>query len=80
MLTIKDLSATQELDHSAMSDVRGGSANVFSGNGQLSSQNAYAGLVAVNEGNQSQNVFNSAVDYTDLDVLKFAIGGGNFVI
>jgi hypothetical protein len=80
MLTIKDLSSSKELDRAAMTDVRGGDANIISTNGQASAQNALGGLVAVNESAQSQNVFNSAVDYKDLDVLKFAIGAGNFVI
>ena len=80
MLTIKDLSASKELDRTAMTEVRGGDANIISTNGQASAQNALGGLVAVNESAQSQNVFNSAVDYKDLDVLKFAIGAGNFVV
>jgi len=80
MLTIKDLSASKELDHTAMTEVRGGDANIISTNLQGSAQNAVGGLVGVNESFQSQNVFNSAVDYKDLDVLKFAIGAGNFVV
>ena len=80
MLTIKDITSSKELDSKALTDVRGGSANIVSTNVTGLSQNAAAGLVAVNEGYQSQNVFNSAVDYKDLDVLKFAIGGGNFVV
>ena len=80
MLTIKDLSASKELDRAAMTEVRGGDANIISTNGQASAQNALGGLVAVNESAQSQNVFNSAVDYKDLDVLKFAIGAGNAVV
>ena len=80
MLTIKDLSASKELDRTAMTEVRGGDANIISTNVQGSAQNAFDGLVAVNESAQSQNVFNSAVDYKDLDVLKFAIGAGNFVV
>ncbi len=79
MLTIKDLSASKELDHAAMTDVRGG-AVVFSTNVQSSAQNAVGGLVGINQNAQSQNVFNSAVDYKDLDILKFAIGAGNFVV
>ncbi len=79
MLTIKDLSASKELDHTAMTDVRGG-ATIVSTNVQGSAQNAVGGLVGINESFQSQNVFNSAVDYKDLDILKFAIGAGNFVV
>ena len=80
MLTIKDLSASKELDHTAMTDVRGGAATIVSTNVQGSAQNAVGGLVGINESLQSQNVFNSAVDYKDLDVLKFAIGAGNVVV
>jgi len=80
MLTIKDLSASKELDRTAMTEVRGGDANIISTNVQGSAQNALGGLVAINESTQSQNVFNSAVDYKDLDILKFAIGAGNVVV
>jgi hypothetical protein len=80
MLTIKDLSASKELDHAAMTDVRGGDANIISTNVQSSAQNALGGLVGINESAQSQNVFNSAVDYKDLDILKFAIGSGNVLV
>ena len=80
MLTIKDLSASKELDHAAMTDVRGGDANIISTNVQSSAQNAVGGLVGINESFQSQNVFNSAVDYKDLDILKFAIGAGNVLV
>ena len=80
MLTIKDLSASKELDRTAMTEVRGGDANIISTNVQGSAQNALGGLVAINESAQSQNVFNSAVDYKDLDVLKFAIGAGNVIV
>ena len=80
MLTIKDLSASKELDHTAMTDVRGGDANIISTNVQSSAQNALGGLVGINQSAQSQNVFNSAVDYKDLDILKFAIGAGNVVV
>ena len=80
MLTIKDISASKDLDRTAMSDVRGGDANIISTNVQGSAQNAVGGLVGVNQSFQSQNVLNTAVDYKDLDVLKFAIGAGNAVI
>ena len=80
MLTIKDLSTSKDLDRTAMTEVRGGDANIISTNVQGSAQNAVGGLVGINESAQSQNVFNSAVDYKDLDVLKFAIGAGNLVV
>ena len=62
MLTIKDLSASKELDVKAMSEVRGG-GDVFSTNGQGSSQSAAAGLVAVNESTQNLLSSNTAFDY-----------------
>ena len=80
MMTIKDLSASKELDRKAMTEVRGGDANILSANSQGSIQSAFGGLVGINESTQSQNSFNSAVDYKDLDVLKFAIGAGNLVV
>ena len=80
MLTIKDLSTSKELDHAAMTEVRGGDANVISTNVQDSCQHAVGGLVGINQSAQSQNVLNTAVDYKDLDVLKFAIGSGNAVV
>ena len=63
MLTIKDLSASKELDVKAMSEVRGG-GDVFSTNGQGSSQSAVAGLVAVNDSTQNLLSSNTAFDYT----------------
>jgi len=80
MLTIKDLSASKELDRTAMTEVRGGETNIVSTNVQDSCQHAVGGLVGINQSAQSQNVFNSAVDYKDLDVLKFAIGAGNVIV
>ena len=80
MLTIKDLSASKELDRTAMTEVRGGDANIISANAQSSTQNTLGGLVAISQSTQSQNVFNSAVDYKDLDVVKFAIGDSNAVV
>ena len=63
MLTIKDLSASKELDVKAMSEVRGG-GDVFSTNVQGSSQSAVAGLVAVNDSTQNLLSSNTAFDYT----------------
>ena len=80
MMTIKDISASKELDRKAMTEVRGGDANILSTNVQGSFQSAVGGLVGVNQSTQSLNAFNSAVDYKDLDVLKFAIGAGNLVV
>ena len=80
MMTIKDLSASKELDRKAMTEVRGGDTNILSSNAQGSLQSAVGGLVGVNESTQNLGSINSAVDYKDLDVLKFAIGAGNLVV
>jgi len=79
-MNIKDLSSSKELDRKAMTEVRGGSATIVSNTGQSLSQSSFGGVASVVEGYQSQNVFNNAVDYTDLDVLKFAIGTGNVLV
>ena len=76
MLTIKDLSASLELDRKAMTEVRGG-GDVFSTNVQGSSQSAVGGLVAVNESTQNLFSANSAVDYTDIQKTLVAIGQNN---
>jgi hypothetical protein len=73
MLTIKDISASKELDVKAMSEVRGG-GDVFSTNVQGSSQNASAGLVAVNESTQNLFSSNTAFDYKDIQKTLVAIG------
>ena len=76
MLTIKDLSASLELDRKAMTEVRGG-GDVFSTNVQGSSQSAVGGLVAVNDSTQNLFSANSAVDYTDIQKTLVAIGQNN---
>ena len=73
MLTIKDLSASKELDVKAMSEVRGG-GDVFSTNLQGSSQSAAAGLVAVNESTQNLLSSNTAFDYTSVQNTLVGIG------
>ena len=73
MLTIKDLSASKELDVKAMSEVRGG-GDVFSTNAQGSIQGATAGLVAVNEGTQNLLSSNTAFDYTEVQNTLVGIG------
>ena len=73
MLTIKDLSASKELDVKAMSEVRGG-GDVFSANGQSSFQGSAAGLVAVNESTQNLLSSNTAFDYTDAQNTLVGIG------
>ena len=73
MLTIKDLSASKELDVKAMSEVRGG-GDVFSANGQSSFQGSAAGLVAVNESTQNLLSSNTALDYTDAQNTLVGIG------
>jgi hypothetical protein len=73
MLTIKDLSASKELDVKAMSEVRGG-GDVYSANGQSSFQGAAAGLVAVNDSTQNLLSSNTAFDYTDVQNTLVGIG------
>ena len=73
MLTIKDLSASKELDVKAMSEVRGG-GDVYSANSQSSSQSAVAGLVAVNESTQNLLSSNTAFDYTEVQNTLVGIG------
>ena len=73
MLTIKDLSASKELDVKAMSEVRGG-GDVFSANGQGSLQGSAAGLVAVNDSTQNLLSSNTAFDYTSVQNTLVGIG------
>ena len=73
MLTIKDLSASRELDRKAQSEVLGG-GDVFSANTQNSLQNASAGLVAVNESAQNLFATNNAVDWTYTEEVFVGIG------
>jgi len=73
MLTIKDLSASKELDVKAMSEVRGG-GDVYSANGQSSFQGSAAGLVAVNESTQNLLSSNTAFDYTEVQNTLVGIG------
>ena len=73
MLTIKDLSASKELDVKAMSEVRGG-GDVYSANGQSSVQSAAAGLVAVNDSTQNLLSSNTAFDYTEVQNTLVGIG------
>ena len=73
MLTIKDLSASKELDVKAMSEVRGG-GDIYSTNVQGSSQSAVAGLVAVNDSTQNLLSSNTAYDYTSVQNTLVGIG------
>ena len=79
MLTIKDLSASHQLDREARSEILGG-GNVFSSNSQTSLQNANAGLVAINESAQSLFATNNAVDWAYQEDVFVGIGpfGGAF--
>ena len=61
MLTIKDLSASQELDREAMTEVRGGS--IFNQNAQLASSTGMGGLVGISEVSQLQSVYNNDSDF-----------------
>ena len=76
MLTIKDLSASKELDVKAMSEVRGG-GDVYSANGQSSFQGSAAGLVAINEGTQNLLSSNTAFDYTEVQNTLVGIGANH---
>ena len=73
MLTIKDLSASKELDREAMSELRGG-GDVFSVNDQTSFQAGNAGLVVVNENHQDLFSVNSAIDEKYVEKTLVAIG------
>ena len=73
MLTIKDLSASKELDREAMSELRGG-GDVFSTNSQVSGQAGNAGLVVVNENRQDLFSVNEAIDLKYVEKTLVAIG------
>ena len=76
MLTIKDLSASKELDVKAMSEVRGG-GDVYSANAQSSFQGSAAGLVAVNESTQNLLSSNPAFDYEEAQNTLVGIGANH---
>jgi hypothetical protein len=73
MLTVKDLSASRELDREARCEVLGG-GDVFSANTQNSLQNGVAGLVAVNESTQDLFAINEAIDWTYDEEVFVGIG------
>jgi hypothetical protein len=82
MMTIKDISASTELDSKAMTGVRGGNAAILSTNVQKSSQNGLGGLVNVNDSSQGLFSLNSTKD-SDLryiEIQKVGAGYGNFVL
>lgn len=83
MLTIKDISASKELDSKAMTEVRGGDAAVLSTNYQsLNQLNVGPSLVNVNSANQGLFSSNNAID-NDVEIEKItnvAAGFGNFAI
>ena len=60
MLTLKDLSASKELDRKALTEVRGGS--VYNYNAQGAASFGSGGLVGISEVNQGQFVYNSDDD------------------
>ncbi len=78
MLTIKDLSASKELDREAMSELRGG-GDVFSTNSQVSGQAGNAGLVVVNENRQDLFSVNEAIDLKYIEKTLVAIGSAGAV-
>ena len=61
MLTIKDLSASKEMDRKALTEVRGGS--VFSTNVQSASSTGIGGLVGISDVNQFQFANNNDNDF-----------------
>jgi hypothetical protein len=73
MLTLKDLSASKELDRKALTEVRGGS--VFNTALQSGGSSAVAGGVAVATNNQTQNIFNFDNDFDWKESYAFIIGG-----
>jgi hypothetical protein len=82
MMSIKDISASTELDRKAMTEVRGGDATIISTNAQSSWQHGAGGLVNVNDSSQSLLSFNKAAD-NDVVLKKIeevAVGFGNTVI
>ncbi len=76
MLTITDLSASKELDHKALTEVRGG-GDVYSVNNQSSWTEANAGLVAVAESNNALLSENNAIDITKKDFTTVIVGSFN---
>jgi len=60
MLKIETLSASKELDHKALADVRGGS--VYNTSFQGASSYGAGGLVGISEVSQGQFVYNSDND------------------
>ena len=77
MLTIKDLSASKELDHNAMTEVRG-AGNVYSINEQASFQASKGGLVSITESKQAQLSENNAIDLVSIDKTWVGIGSFGF--
>jgi hypothetical protein len=72
MLTLKDLSASKELDRKALTEVRGGS--VYNTSVQTASSSAAGGLVGVSDVKQGQFVFNSDNDVYLSEDYAFNIG------
>ena len=79
MLTIKDISASKELDRAAMTEVRGGDATILSTNAQSSAQLGFGGLVNVNESAQNQFASNIAQDndFKYEQITNVLLGAGN---
>jgi len=82
MLTIKDISASKELDRAAMTEVRGGDATILSTNAQSSYQSGLGGLVNVNDSTQNLLSSNVALDNDVVvkEIQKVAAGFGNVVL
>ena len=80
MLTIKDISASQDLDRTAMSDVRGG-GDVYSTNLQSNQGAAVGGLVGIVDNDNVLFSQNNAIDnkfkLEQTDITNVAAGLGN---
>ena len=74
MLTIKDLSASKELDHAAMTEVRGGT-DLTSFNAQALAAEAKAGIAAVTTATQTLVGVNTLLNLDISPETNVVIGG-----
>jgi len=61
MLTLKDLSASKEMDRNALTEVRGGS--IYNNTAQVATSTGAGGLVGISDVDQLQSVVNSDSDF-----------------
>ena len=71
MLTLKDLSASKEMDRKALAEVRGGS--IYNSTVQGASSTGVGGLVGISDVDQYQFVSNYDSDYSHSDDYAFNI-------